>query len=142
MPDPASDPDAGADAPRPAIGSRPRVARPKPAGDPPPVTGLSEPADLAGARRDGTLDLVELKEMSIVKLNAIAKELGVIGAAGLRKQELIFKILQSQAEKSGLIFSEGKTLLGFCHSFSGTCVVKNNTIGTSARGTIIASNVS
>ena len=54
-----------------------------------------------------TLDLVELKDMSIQKLNQIAKDLGVIGAAGLRKQELIFKILQTQAEKSGLIFSEG-----------------------------------
>ena len=53
------------------------------------------------------LDLVELKDMSIQKLNQIAKDLGVQGFAGLRKQELIFKILQVQAEKSGLIFSEG-----------------------------------
>ena len=53
------------------------------------------------------LDLVELKDMSIQKLNQIAKDLGVQGFAGLRKQELIFKILQAQAEKSGLIFSEG-----------------------------------
>ena len=45
--------------------------------------------------------------MSIQKLNQVAKDLGVAGAAGLRKQELIFKILQTQAEKSGLIFSEG-----------------------------------
>ena len=53
------------------------------------------------------LDLVELKDMSIQNLNQIAKDLGVVGAAGLRKQELIFKLLQTQAEKSGLIFSEG-----------------------------------
>ncbi len=60
-------------------------------------------------QRNGTttLDLVELKDMSIQALNQIAKDLGVAGAAGLRKQELIFKILQTQAEKSGLIFSEG-----------------------------------
>ena len=45
--------------------------------------------------------------MSIQKLNQIAKDLAVTGTAGLRKQELIFKILQTQAEKSGLIFSEG-----------------------------------
>ena len=45
--------------------------------------------------------------MSIQKLNQVAKDMGVAGAAGLRKQELIFKILQTQAEKSGLIFSEG-----------------------------------
>ena len=54
-----------------------------------------------------TLNLVELKDMSIQKLNVIAKEFGLVQTAGLRKQELIFKILQSQAEKSGLIFSEG-----------------------------------
>jgi transcription termination factor Rho len=62
-----------------------------------------------GQQKNGTptLDLVELKDMSILRLNQIAKDLGVPGAAGLRKQELIFKILQTQAEKSGLIFSEG-----------------------------------
>ena len=54
-----------------------------------------------------TLDLVELKDMNIQKLGQVAKDLQVAGAAGLRKQELIFKILQMQAEKSGLIFSEG-----------------------------------
>jgi transcription termination factor Rho len=62
-----------------------------------------------GQQKNGTptLDLVELKDMNIQNLNQIAKDLGVIGGAGLRKQELIFKILQTQAEKSGLIFSEG-----------------------------------
>jgi len=58
-------------------------------------------------KNGNALDLVELKDMSIQKLNEIAKDLGVQGFAGLRKQELIFKILQVQAEKSGLIFSEG-----------------------------------
>ena len=56
---------------------------------------------------EGSLDLARLKEMSITKLNQVAKELGVAGAAGLRKQDLIFKCLQTQAEKSGHIFSEG-----------------------------------
>src|ERR1022692_1268143 len=54
-----------------------------------------------------TLDLVELKDMSIQRLNQVAKDMNVAGAAGLRKQELIFNILQTQGEKSGLIFSEG-----------------------------------
>jgi transcription termination factor Rho len=61
----------------------------------------------ANAKNGSALDLVELKDMSIQKLNQIAKDLGVQGFAGFRKQELIFKILQVQAEKSGLIFSEG-----------------------------------
>ena len=54
-----------------------------------------------------TLDIRALKEMSIAQLTQMAKDLGVEGAAGLRKQELIFKILQAQTEKSGLIFAEG-----------------------------------
>ena len=55
----------------------------------------------------GNLDLGELKEMSISRLHQIARELDIPGVAGMRKQELIFKILQAQAEKAGLIFSEG-----------------------------------
>ena len=54
-----------------------------------------------------TLDLASLKEMNITQLSKEAKELGIEGIANLRKQELIFRILQGQAEKSGLIFSEG-----------------------------------
>jgi transcription termination factor Rho len=54
-----------------------------------------------------SLDIRALKDMSISDLSQIAKDLEVEGAAGLRKQELIFKILQAQTEKSGLIFAEG-----------------------------------
>jgi len=54
-----------------------------------------------------TLNIIELKEKSIGDLARIAKELNVAGSSGLRKQELIFKILQAQTEASGLIFSEG-----------------------------------
>ena len=53
------------------------------------------------------LNIAELKEMNISGLGAVAKELGVVGATAMRKQDLIFKILQAQTEKSGLIFSEG-----------------------------------
>ena len=53
------------------------------------------------------LDIAKLKDMNIALLVQIAKDLGVVGASGMRKQELIFKILQAQTEKSGLIFSEG-----------------------------------
>jgi transcription termination factor Rho len=82
---------------------------------PPPSDLTSHPGhqrrkqQAAQAVKNGTptLDLVELKDMSIQNLNQVAKEMGIAGAAGLRKQELIFKILQTQAEKSGLIFSEG-----------------------------------
>jgi transcription termination factor Rho len=53
------------------------------------------------------MDITELKEMNITKLVAIAKDLDVPGATGIRKQELIFKILEAQTAKNGLIFSEG-----------------------------------
>ncbi len=56
---------------------------------------------------EGKLNLADLKEMSISELTSIAREMGVEGATGLRKQELIFKLLAAQTEKSGLIFSEG-----------------------------------
>ena len=57
--------------------------------------------------RAGALDLASLQEMNITQLSKQAKELDIQGIANLRKQELIFGILQGQAEKSGLIFSEG-----------------------------------
>ena len=53
------------------------------------------------------LNLAGLKDKSISELTHIAKEMGIEGATGLRKQELIFKVLATQTEKSGLIFSEG-----------------------------------
>ncbi|MDQ1558158.1 MAG: transcription termination factor Rho, partial [Pyrinomonadaceae bacterium] len=52
-------------------------------------------------------NLATLKELSISKLTQIAKDMDVPGATGMRKQELIFKVLAAQTEKSGLIFSEG-----------------------------------
>jgi transcription termination factor Rho len=58
-------------------------------------------------REKELMDIAELKEMSITKLTQVAKGLDIPGATGMRKQELIFKILQAQTEKSGLIFSEG-----------------------------------
>ncbi len=53
------------------------------------------------------LDIKNLKEMKITELNKLAKELNANGTSGLKKQDLIFKILQAQAEKEGLMFGEG-----------------------------------
>jgi transcription termination factor Rho len=53
------------------------------------------------------MNIKELKQKKISELNKIAKELNVEGASGMRKQELIFAILQAQTEKNGLIFGEG-----------------------------------
>jgi transcription termination factor Rho len=64
-------------------------------------------AEARGADGRRALDLSQLKEMNIQALNAMARELGVEGAAGMKKHDLIFRILQSQTEKSGLLFAEG-----------------------------------
>jgi len=48
-----------------------------------------------------------LKEKKISELTSMARELNVEGASGMRKQELIFAILQAQTEKNGLIYGEG-----------------------------------
>ncbi|MCM8789499.1 MAG: transcription termination factor Rho [Candidatus Omnitrophica bacterium] len=53
------------------------------------------------------LDISALKEKKINELNKLAKELNVNGVSGMKKQDLIFKILQAQAEKEGLMFGEG-----------------------------------
>ena len=67
------------------------------------------------------MTIADLKEKNITELSGIARDLDLPGAGNLRKQDLIFRILQAQAEKEGLIFAEGvlETLpenLGFLRS--------------------------
>jgi transcription termination factor Rho len=70
-------------------------------------TTASTAASSKESKSDELLNIADLKEMSISKLTQIAKGMDVPGATGMRKQELIFKVLAAQTEKSGLIFSEG-----------------------------------
>jgi transcription termination factor Rho len=53
------------------------------------------------------MDLVQLKEQNIKGLIQMAKEYGIEGFSSMRKQELIFALLQAQAEQDGLIYGEG-----------------------------------
>ncbi len=53
------------------------------------------------------MNITKLKEMSIKELSKLAKEFNLQGAAGMRKQELIFALLQHQIEKNGMIYGEG-----------------------------------
>ncbi len=53
------------------------------------------------------LDIAALKDLKIPELNRVARELGVNGISGLKKQDLIFRILSAQTEREGLIFSSG-----------------------------------
>ena len=54
-----------------------------------------------------TMDISALKSKKIVELNELAKDLKIDGFNDLRKQDLIFKILEAQTEKDGLTFSKG-----------------------------------
>lgn len=67
------------------------------------VNSISKPNKLIA---EG-MNITELKEKTIEELTKMAKGLNVESPKGLRKQDLIFAILQAQTEKTGLIFGEG-----------------------------------
>ncbi len=71
------------------------------------ATAEAPPESTGRDGREEIFNLSELKDMSISALTQVAKTMDVPGATGMRKQELIFKVLAAQTEKSGLIFSEG-----------------------------------
>ncbi len=53
------------------------------------------------------MNLKELKEKKIADLTALAKEYNIESASGMRKQDLIFALLQSQSDQNGMIYGEG-----------------------------------
>jgi transcription termination factor Rho len=53
------------------------------------------------------MNITELKNKKISELAKLAKKLKIDGAAGMKKQELVFSLLQAQIEKNGLIYGEG-----------------------------------
>ena len=67
----------------------------------------SSSGSVATSEMNGALNIALLKHKSITDLAKIARDLEIPGASGMRKQDLIFQILRAQAEKEGLIFSEG-----------------------------------
>ena len=58
-------------------------------------------------RTNDYMNLKELKQKKINELTSFAKALNIDGVGGMRKQELIFSILQAQTEKNGLIYGSG-----------------------------------
>ena len=54
-----------------------------------------------------TMDIAELKSKRIAELSQVARELEISGYSDMRKQELIFKILEAQSQKDGMSFSKG-----------------------------------
>src|SRR5690242_21720645 len=59
------------------------------------------------AEEPAALNLKLLKDKKIGELAAIAKDMNIEGAAAMRKQELIFSILQAQTEQNGFVSGEG-----------------------------------
>jgi len=53
------------------------------------------------------MNLNDLKEKKINELLAMANSLNIEGASGMRKQEIIFALLQAELEKNGQIYGEG-----------------------------------
>ena len=63
-----------------------------------------------GYQRDkiaASLNIAKLQAMSMTELNSMAKELGVENFGTMRKHEVIFHILEKNAERAGVLFSEG-----------------------------------
>ncbi|MBD3426144.1 MAG: transcription termination factor Rho [Candidatus Omnitrophica bacterium] len=58
-------------------------------------------------RGDKELDIVQLKNMKISELAELAKQLNINGISGMKKHDLIFKVLQAKVEKNGYAFGEG-----------------------------------
>ena len=54
-----------------------------------------------------TVHIEQLKDMKMAELTKLARDMDIQGASALKKQDLMFKILQAQAEKEGLMFGEG-----------------------------------
>src|SRR3989442_5699485 len=70
------------------------------------VRGRTRAAEPEGVEDNG-LNLKALKEKKISDLALIGKNFNIEGAANMRKQELIFAILQAQTEQNGHIYGEG-----------------------------------
>jgi len=64
--------------------------------------GLSDKDHIAAS-----LNIAKLQAMSMTELNGMARDLGVENFGTMRKHEVIFHILQKNAERSGVLFSEG-----------------------------------
>ena len=56
---------------------------------------------------EGLFDVAALKKKKVSELQDIAKKFKMLETVGLNKQDLIFKILQGQAEQTGVMFGEG-----------------------------------
>ena len=75
-----------------------------------PVEPTQEDPAKAGFQRDRiatSINIAKLQAMSMTDLNNMARELNVENFGTMRKHEVIFHVLQKNAERAGVLFSEG-----------------------------------
>ena len=82
------------------MGRRPDSSRPAP-------TGGADEKEPEFNSEVPVMNLKELKEKHISDLVHMAKDMGIDGAANLRKQDLVFALLEAQAVRNGVVYSEG-----------------------------------
>ena len=101
---------------KPVPAPKPATPAPKPMELEPPTHPVDEDEDEedtqpratgTGEAAGTTLNIAKLQAMSMGDLNQMAKVLGVDNFGTMRKHEVIFHILQKNAERSGMLFSEG-----------------------------------
>src|SRR5437762_2956744 len=92
------------------------VAEPPPQPEPPkqqpaepvqPNKGDGKAAEDKDKLAATSLNIAKLQAMSMTELNQMARELSVENFGTMRKHEVIFHILQKNAERAGVLFSEG-----------------------------------
>jgi transcription termination factor Rho len=98
-------------------GAMPPVAnRMPPSGPPVTNAGFKRPAHARAEPEEKDpefnsevplMNLKEIKEKHISELVQMAREMGIEGAANLRKQDLVFALLETQASRNGIVYSEG-----------------------------------
>ncbi len=77
---------------------------------PEPNNVVSEPTPHHRPKHNVTgsmMNLKDLKQNKISELIEMAKDFNIEGAAGMRRQELIFALLNAQTDKNGQVYSEG-----------------------------------
>jgi transcription termination factor Rho len=106
-------------APRPApeAQSRPQAREPGAPASAPAAKDVSAPSQKGQAPKQPpatdrdriatSLNIAKLQAMSMAELNQMARELGVENFGTMRKHEVIFHVLQKNAERAGVLFSEG-----------------------------------
>jgi hypothetical protein len=81
------------------------------------VTPANDVPDVASSDKsmlkDTYMNIEDIKRQPISELANLAKDLNVAGASGMRRQDLIFSILQAQAEKNGIISGNPSRRLRF-----------------------------